>query len=357
MMKHFLNHYIILFHAICSISFAVADTPVTFENVKIGVEKHFEQYDQCEFTYDVQRKNPQGVMQERRNTYKIHFLKSGYPVQSLIEEKLQDGKYSIESFMAFDGKQTCFFRGGELLKGKWGQARIVATHSPENFLDDSFARLLTTSIVGMPFTIMDSHQYEHLWNEQRDQFKFVAQQIVDGYKVLVFKKTIKGNDYEVKVLEPPNCMIVGLKAVKLSNKEVFQNIVVQEIGKIGELVYPKKGHVYQKIALTSSDTDKFCGVDYSFNVTNVNILKNYSIDTWCPKYPPGTSVTNDITGETIKIPFTDEQKEMIIAHAEKHLPDVQSPLTSYPIRVFIIILGLAMISVAIYERIRRKKSD
>ncbi|MDR2170843.1 MAG: hypothetical protein LBP59_11935 [Planctomycetaceae bacterium] len=329
-----------------------ANPPANLEEIKIGIEKQFAEYDLCEFTYIADYKNPKGEMVKRKNTYRLHLPQKSLPIQCLIEESPQDGEYQIENFIAFNGEQSHIFKRNDMLKGKTSDARIVAFNMPENFLDDSFVFLITSSIVGLPFTILDPHQYETFWKQKKDTLNFDTTQTLDGYETLVCKNVIQDIEYEIHVLKPPNCMIVRTKATNLKNKEISYDIKVQKIGKFGDVVFPEKGHVYRKFALTHSSKDPFIGVDYSFEVLNVRRLDKFFAKEWNPKFPPGTLGKNDITGETIKIPFSDKQREKFIKNAENSVPP-RSPI-EFIFRVLFIVVGIVMLIFALYCRLKQK---
>jgi hypothetical protein len=195
---------VVLLFCIVSDCSLLADSPVTFEEMKVGIEKQFAKYDLCEFTYEINRKNSKGEWDKRKNTYRLHLPTNGFAIQCLIEESSQKSEEpQIEKFVAFNGEQTCLYNRNDLLKGNKNNARIVAMNTPEEFLDDSYVRLLVTSIVGMPFTTINSHEYENFWKQKKDIFKFNTMQTLDGYSVLVFKGIIRDFEYEIHILEPP----------------------------------------------------------------------------------------------------------------------------------------------------------
>jgi hypothetical protein len=329
-----------------------AAQPATFEEAKAGIEKQFAKYDLCEFTYEVNEKNSEGKLNKQKNIYRLHLPQNGFPIQYLIEESFQDGEESqIEKFVVFDGRQTCLYKRRDLLKGNRSDARIVAMNIPEEFLEDSYARLLVTNIVGMPFTTISLHEYENFWKQKKDSFKFDTMRTLDGYGVLVFKSIIRDIEYEIHVLEPPHFMIVGIKATNLKEREIIQDVVVQKIGTMEGGVFPQKGRIYQKFSLTHSPKDKFTGVDYSFNVLNVKRLDKFSSKEWSPEIPPGTNVKNDITGETIEIPFSDEQKKMLLKFDE--YSDSANSFITFCTKIILIVSGLVMIFLAIYWRLKK----
>jgi hypothetical protein len=344
-----LRFFVLLLLCFISCYSLQATSPTTFEEVKVGIEKQFAKYDLCEFTYEVNKKNSNGELKKQKNIYRLHLPQNGFPIQCLVEESFQDGE--IERFVAFDGKQTCLYKRRDLLKGNRSNARIVATNIPEEFLEDSYARLLVTNIVGMPFTTISSHEYENFWKQKKDLFKFDSRRTLEGYGVLVFKSTIRDIEYEIHILEPPHFVIVGIKATNLKEREIIQDIVVQKIGKMEGGIFPQKGRIYQKFSLTHSPKDKFTGVDYSFDVLSVKRLDNFSSTEWSPEIPSGTVVKNDITGKTIEIPFSDKQKEMLLKHAEDSAPARYSPI-AFCIRIILIVSGLVMIFLSIYWRLK-----
>jgi hypothetical protein len=56
-MLRFIVLLLLCFFSCCSLR---AASPTTFEEVKAGIEKQFAKYDLCEFTYEVNKKNPTG---------------------------------------------------------------------------------------------------------------------------------------------------------------------------------------------------------------------------------------------------------------------------------------------------------
>lgn len=122
------------------------------------------------------------------------------------------------------------------------------------------------------------------------------------------------------------------------------------------IVFPQKGRVYQKFSLTSLSQDKFRSIDYSFEVLNVKRLDKFSPKEWLPKIPSGTTVKNDIIGETIEIPLSDKQKEELAKLIENSVPVMYSPMT-FIFRIILIVAGLILIILALYRPIKNRKIE
>lgn len=80
----------------------------------------------------------------------------------------------------------------------------------------------------------------------------------------------------------------------LSDRE-FVN--VERLGEKDGFLYPKKGNIYWKVSQTSHIDDKFKGTEYSYEVIEVNRLKDVRRDTWFPKLPPRTDVRDKVARE------------------------------------------------------------
>jgi len=211
------------------------------------------------------------------------------------------------------------------------------------------------SAAGVPFTLMDAHSRGELWNDLKDLLQFDSIQTLDGHNVFVFKAVVRGNEFKLRILEPPSMMVVGMNLTNPSSGAVYLDSTVEAIGKFGDLAYPKRGKIRMSHSLVISDNVKFEGVDYEFEVLEVRLLERFSQNDWQPAIPPGTSVANDITGEVFTIPFSDRQKEMIIANTESYMASLQRPVWGLYLRVTLVLVGLILIVYSICRLILKHK--
>jgi hypothetical protein len=108
-------------------------------------------------------------------------------------------------------------------------------------------------------------------------------------------------------------MIVYAKSFNTKENKVMQLIEVAEIGEEKGLVFPRKGRWLD--APGKSDP----GVDYSFEVMEVNRLEDVNQGDWFPEFPAGTSVWDQIFRERFHVPWSERQQKKV-AGEERPLP-------------------------------------
>lgn len=329
--------------------------PPSLEEIKSGLEDSYVAYNDLEFVYDVTFKKGDGTFDEVRKVYRLHIPKEGHPWQCILEVKKSriDQVDEIHRFAAFNGEETWMFSRSPLREGNWSHCAKVGRYQWDSFVYDSYSRLLTRSIVGLPFVTLTPDAYEQFWTKQKARMEFAGKRTLGGDDVWIFKGSRKNKLYEWHFLGPPRAMMVRAKATNTNDNSVEILIDVEKIGDLNGITYPQKGKVFRTSSLVSSD-DVYKGTDYSFRVIQVTPLKDVRQDTWFPEIPPGTAVANHITGEDTSIPFSDRQRELIAEQSENLVPPLKSSDSSR-VRMICVALTVSLILLAIVIRFRRKK--
>jgi hypothetical protein len=347
---------LMIFFITFKLSFLIAESP-SADELKEGIYRNFEKYNNMEFVYNVKSKNKDGVFENTQNTFRLHIPSEGYPWQCIVVKKENDeGQLQIDNFTVFNGRETHVFSQAELREGNWSHASKIAGFGWDRFMSDSYPIFLAASAVGIPFTTIDSHAYEKFWEQEKEFRQSPKEKIVlDGYDVWIYR--YKKNNYEIEsgyLANGNSYFLVSISIKDTKTNKIGQKIQVETVGEKYGVVFPKKGHVYMERAYATVEDSKYKGTDYFFEVINVERLENVTPENWLPEVLPGTVISDHINGGTITIPFSDEQRKKIIEKAENMLPASSESKYTLIFRIVCITLGIIMIIFGTYRSIIKK---